>query len=164
MANATPQTRLPPARHHLRDGQSTFVAIDLAETISFWEITVKPPAMDLGDPVDQTTMWNSARRTQAPRNLYSLGNVEIECAYNPKVYDEILALIGIVRAISVEFSNHDQVTDWGWLNTFDPQPAAEGEMPRATVTICFGGEDPYPHGCWQESVPVWTDFDTGTCW
>lgn len=167
MAAPAPQNRLAPPGRHLSDGMSTVVAFELdtapssATALRFWDITVKPMGISQREKIDQTTMWNQDRHTFAPRYLYEVTDCEVQCAYNPQFLTKILEMVGVVQVISVIFSNGDKWSDYGWISAFEPDANEEGTMPRATITVVFGGED--PDDCYNEAEPVFTDLLTGTC-
>ena len=72
MAAPAITARTTPAGIMLKDGYSTKIAFAADPDVSFWEKTVKPPGIDGGDGIEQTTMHNSAYRTMRSRSLKTL--------------------------------------------------------------------------------------------
>ncbi len=142
MAAPTTTTRSTPVGAKLQDGYQTLIAFAADNDVSFWEKTVTPPGLDGGDPVETTTMHNTTYRTFAPRNLITATDVQTVCAYDPVVYDQIIALINIAGAITVNFPNSDTVDFFGFLRSFTPSEIAEGSQPEATVLIHVTNYDP----------------------
>jgi hypothetical protein len=56
MAAPTPTARVAPAGIKLKDGFPTKITLAADTNIEFWEKQVKPPGIDGGDAVVQTTM------------------------------------------------------------------------------------------------------------
>lgn len=147
MANPAPQLRNAPTGIHLFDGFTTKIAMQLAPAVDLWEKSVTPNGVDGGDPVDQTTMWNQAWRTQTPRKLKSLMDCTAVCAYDPIVYQTMISIINIIQQLTVYFSDGSTLAYWGWVRKFEPNEHKEGEQPEATVTLTHCGFDPqFPAG------------------
>src|SRR5437773_1398887 len=99
MAAPATTARQTPAGIHLDDGFSTKIAFAANPTISFWEKAVKPPGLDGSAPIDTTTMHNTAYRTMAPRSLKTATESSTSVAYDPNVYNQIIALINVRGSI-----------------------------------------------------------------
>ena len=99
------------------------------------EKEVMPPGIDLGGAIATTTMRNSAWRTQAPRTLKTLTNCTFSAAYDPAVYDAILALIGVETQITITFSDGSTLAFYGWLESFTPANVQDGTQPTADVIV-----------------------------
>lgn len=163
----TPPTPSPPgnpAGFKLPDGFATEIAIAGATTIRIWEKTVQPPGYDGGAPIDITTMRNLKWRTKHPKHLQDVTNMEIACAYDPNVYNDVAPLINVPTTITVTFppgeTGHgtgDTLCFYGYMMKFVPEPLKEGEFPTAAVTIVPTNTDP----AGNEEGPVWTS-GTGT--
>lgn len=134
--------RTTPAGTKLDDGFSTKIAFAADPDVSFWEKTVQPPGIDGGDPIDTTTMHNTAWRTMAARALKTLTESSLTVAYDPVVYDQIIALVNVEGAITVHFPNGDTLDFFGFLQTFEPDSNEEGSQPEATITIVPTNVDP----------------------
>lgn len=127
--------RITPVGKHLDDGFSTKIALAADPNVSFWERSVKPPGIDGGDPIDVVTMFNSVYRTSAPRSLISLTDVSGSAAYDPNVFDQIIALVNVNGWITAIHPNGDTWDFVGYLRLFDPPEHQEGEFPLASFTI-----------------------------
>jgi len=124
-----------PSGDYLRDGYQSLVAIGADTNIKLWEKQVTPPGVEGGDAIDITTMWNYDWRTFAPRSLKTLTEMTFTAAYDPAVYDEIVAAINVNDENTVYFPDGSSITFWGYLKNFTPGANAEGAQPEATVTI-----------------------------
>ena len=138
-------TRATPDGIILADGFSSKIIIGLTDQddIEFWEKQITPPAIDGGDAVEQTTMWNATWRTKLPRDLITLDDVVCTVAYDPVVYNEIInSVININTTITVYFSDGSTLAFFGYLKRFEPSALVEGEQPEATVTFVATNIDP----------------------
>ena len=142
MAAPTVTARQVPVGIPYKDGFPTTIAFALDPDISFWEISVTPPAIEGGDPIDQTTMHNTTWRTQAPRSLASLEELSLTVAYDERCYDQILAILNENGAITVHFPDGATLAFYGYLKRFEPQENQEGERPTANITITPTNWDP----------------------
>ena len=79
----------------------------------------------------------------------------MECAYDPAVYPQILAIVNVLTTISVSFPNGTHIRYWGWLRSFKPGALTPGEQPTATVVIEPANQD----DAGVEQTPV---YGTGT--
>jgi hypothetical protein len=118
----------------LRDGFSTTITLTGAG-ITFWEKTVQPVGIDGGEAIDLTTMRNNAVRTKYPRSLYDITSSEINVAYDPTVYNTILASINVNQSIITTFPDGATLTWWGYLQKFAAESLEEGKEPMARITL-----------------------------
>ena len=130
-----PTSRVTPVGTYLDDGFTTKIAFSLDPDISLWERAATPPPLEGGDPIDTTTFWNSTYRTQAPRTLIGVGAGQMECAYDPAVYDQIIAILNTLGEITVHQPNTDTLDFQGWMRSFTPSNHEDGTMPTATVVF-----------------------------
>lgn len=153
----TSTARTTPVGTKLNDGFSTQIAFAADPDVGFWERTVKPPGLDGGEPIDITTMFNTTYRTFAPRQLKTLTPITCTVAYDPAVFDQILALINVNGWITVHFPDTSTLDFVGFLKSFEPAENAEGNFPLATITIiptnCLAG---------TETAPDFSDTGTAT--
>lgn len=119
----------------LDDGYQTLISFAEDPTVNFWEKSVTPPGMDGGGPTATTTMHNDQLRTFAPKFLITMTEGSMVAAYDPVVYQEVLAMINVNQLITVTFPDGSTVQFWGWLDKFIPNEHTEGEQPTANVTI-----------------------------
>ena len=153
------QSRSTPAGKLLKDGYQTLIAMSLDADISFWEKTVQPPGLDGGDEIDITTMHNDTLRTRAPRSLATMTNMQSTVAYDPRLFDQILAVLNVEQTFTVIFPNGDKLSFYGFLKNFEPQEVSEGEQPEANITIVPTNRDP---DTGAETNYLYTELHTGT--
>ncbi len=134
------------------DGFSTTITLTTPATVKFWEKTVTPPAIDGGGANDTTTMRNTAWRTKAPKKLKTLTQSQTTVAYDPEVYDNILAALNLNQLITIDFPDGSQLAFWGWIDKFTPGEIVEGEQPTATVVVEISNQD----DTLTEIAPVYT--------
>lgn len=117
------------------DGFST--QIDFADnpSVSFWEKEVTPPGIEGGGANETTTMRNTLWRTKSPKKLVSLTDCSFTAAYDPVVYEDIIAMINANQLITITFPDDSTLEFWGWLDSFTPNANVEGEQPTAACTI-----------------------------
>ena len=132
-----------PTGIKMGDGYQTAFAFAIAPIVGFWEKEVKPVGCDGGEAVDTTTMRNRRWRTYAPRHLRTLTEMTANCAYDPRVYYQIVHyLLNVIGSITVFFPEGSSIDFWGYLVKFDPGEHKEGDMPIAAVTIRPTNTDP----------------------
>lgn len=136
------QTRGTPTGTKLDDGFSSKIALEADLDIDFWEKTVTPPGVDGGDGIDITNMWNTALRTKAARQLYEMTDVSLTVAYDPLVYDQIIAIVNTNTQITVTFPDTSTLTFYGFLKEFQPSELSEGEEPTADIVIVVTNINP----------------------
>jgi hypothetical protein len=125
----------------LKDGHATLITFAENGAIKLYEKTVTPPGVDGGGENDTTTMRNTNWRTRQPKALKTLTECQATCAYDPAVYDEVVAMVNVNQLITVTFSDESTVAFWGWLDKFTPGECAEGEQPEADVVIVPSNQD-----------------------
>jgi len=153
MVAPSASARTTPTGDMLENGFSTLITIASDVDIDFWEKTVQPPGLDGGDSVDVTTMHNTTWRTRAPSALVDLTESTATAAYDPAVYDQIVAIINTETTITITFPDGSTLAFYGYLRTFEPGDNAEGENPEATVTITPTNRD---LSTGTEEEPVYT--------
>jgi hypothetical protein len=119
----------------LENGYRTLIAFSLDTDISFWEKSVTPPPLDVGDPIDITTMHNDTWKTKAAPALADTGVCTTTVAYDPDVYNQILAIMGTVGEFTVHLPDESTLSFWGYLQKFEPAELVNGTFPEATITI-----------------------------
>lgn len=137
----------------LDDGYSSIVILQRKPNIKLYEKDVTPPGVSMGGPIDTTTMRNTAWRTQAPRSLRTLSAAQMTVAYDPAVYDDIIAEVGKNQPIEVQFPDGTTVEFWGWIEEFTPGTLTEGEQPTANVVL----QPSLRNAAGAEIAPVWND-------
>jgi hypothetical protein len=125
----------------LDDGFSTQITFGSFSSVNLWEKEVTPPGMSAGGANETTTMRNTTYRTKAPKKLISLDDMELNVAYDPAIYGDIIAMLGKNQQITVTFSDDSSLTFWGWVDAFKPGSIQEGSQPTASITIICSNED-----------------------
>lgn len=129
--------RSTPTGAKLKDGYQSLVAFAANASVKLWEKQVTPPSVETGDMVDQTTMHNVTWETFAMQHLIKMGNGSMVCAYDPKVYDELMALVGVETTITIHFSNGATLDAYGGLISFTPSAMVKGSQPEGTAVFGF---------------------------
>ncbi len=142
MAAPTPTARGTPSGIKLDEGFRTLVTFASNPTIGFWEKEVTPPGLQGGDPVDTTTMHNVRWRTRNPRQLITMENFKLNCAYDPYLYTSLLALLNVKTTVTVTFRDGTTLAFYGFLQSFIPGSLKEGEQPMAEITVVPTNQDP----------------------
>jgi len=117
------------------DGFQTLIEFSLDPTVKLWEKEVTPPGISNGGPTDTTTMRNNRWRTMAPKKLKTLTPCSFTAAYDPVIYLQLNAQMGINQIISIKFADNSRLRFWGWLDEVTPGAAVEGEQSTADCTI-----------------------------
>jgi hypothetical protein len=153
MAAPTTTARGTPSGLKMPDGFSTKIAFALNATIAFWEKTVKPPGIDGGEKIETTTMHNIAWRTFSLRRLKTLTDGTVKAAWDPELYDDILAILNVADSVTEHFENGDTLDYYGAVQKFEPEDFEEGKFPMISVTIVATNQDP---ATLDEEPPVFT--------
>jgi hypothetical protein len=135
MAAPVPTPRGVPTGIKLREGFHIKHTFARNSTIELWEKAVKPPSMDGGDPVEQTTQHNVLYETMAPRTLIKNGPVTFKCAYDPNVYVTALAILNTEDTCTETYPDGSTLAYFGYLQKFEPDEVEIGKQPEATVTV-----------------------------
>jgi hypothetical protein len=135
----------------MEDGYQARYVFASKPTVSLWEVTVKPPGLDGGEPINTTTMQNTKWRTQAHRHLQTLAGSSCNFAYDPDVYNDLLSLVNTTTSVTVWWSDGSALAFFGFLQKLEFGELKEGEMPTAVGTIVPTNADPTTH---VESGPV----------
>tara|TARA_R110002167_G_scaffold46072_1_gene137792 strand:- start:2 stop:454 length:453 start_codon:yes stop_codon:yes gene_type:complete len=117
----------------LDDGFAT--TITLANGTTLYEKSVTPPGLDGGGAIDTTTMRNTLYRTNSPKSLITLSECSVTVAYDPNAYSAIITTLNTNQLITVTFPDGTTIAFWGWLNSFTPGEATEGEQPTAEMNV-----------------------------
>jgi len=129
----------------------TFSAGTSGVTLLLWEKEVTPPGASMGGGNDVTTMRNTAWRTISPKHLMTLTECSCVVAYNPEVYDEIIAMLGTNQSIIITFPDDSTLTWWGFIDSFTPGAIVEGEQPTADLAMVPTNQN----GSQVETAPVY---------
>ena len=151
-------SRVDPTGNMLENGFSTKIAFAADANVTFWEKSVTPPGVDGGDAIEISTMFNTTWRTKAAQSLKDLTDAGASAAWDPKVYDEIVALINVEGEITITFPDDSTLDFFGYLKSFVPGEMAEGDQPMADIVVVCTNINP---NTLLESGPVFTD-NSGT--
>lgn len=154
MAAPTTTARSTPVGYKMPDGWQTLIACSKRPAIQLWEISIKPPGVDGGDPVETTTMHNTVWRTRDRRHLKTLTESTFKAAYDPESWTDILYMINNPDSWTVIYPENSKLAFYGVMTKFEPDELKEGEMPTATVTITPTNWD---YVNYVEAAPVFTD-------
>lgn len=134
--------RSAPGGTMLKDGYQTLVAFSLDADISFWEKSVTPPGLDMGELIDQTTMHNTEVMTFAERALFRVTDTQLRAAWDPILYNQLLAIRGQVGTITVHFSDGSTLDFFGTLKSAQPAEMGEGAQPEISIVLGSTNVDP----------------------
>ncbi len=136
----------------MEDGFSTIIAFPSHPSVAFEEKTVTPPGVSGGGQNDVTTMRNTTWRTMAPKKLKTLTESTFEAAYDPAVFDDIVAMVNDNQLITITFPDASTLAFYGWLDDFIPNANEEGSQPTANCTIQISNRT----DAGVETAPVYT--------
>lgn len=142
MAAPATTARVDPVGIPLAEGASTTYAFERDPDVSLWEISTKPPGLDNGEGIDQTTQHNDTYRVTRPRLLVTLSPITFKFAYDPAVYTQILALVGQEGSITQHFPDGSTLDFWGYLKSAEFDELTRGTRPEGTATIVPTNWDP----------------------
>ena len=126
---------------HLTDGHG--IRIELVnQGVVFYEKNVTPSGTEGNDPIDITTNDNTSQKSFAPRTLTQPTDVNAEVTYNKADKDAASAAVDQSDQILTTYPDDTTDLDSGWLRSFIPNQAAEGEQPTANIVIAYQGEAP----------------------
>ena len=132
---ATHTDRITPVGTPFDEGYQSLIAFAADSDLSFWETIVGAPGMDGGDPVPTTTMHNTNLRTFAPRQLKTLTPFQVQGKFNGATIDEVNALINVNGWITVKWPDGTRYSFVGYLKSFVPGQAQEGNPLEGTIEI-----------------------------
>ena len=119
----------------MKDGFKTLVEFSLDDNIQLYETSVKVPGLSAGGPIDTTTMRNVRNRTMCPKSLITTTQLNITGGWNPELYNEMEAMVGVNQEISIVLPTEDTIIVWGWIDSFEPSPLEEGEFPTVDLVV-----------------------------
>ena len=117
------------------DGHQTLVTFPENSSILLWEKELTPPGVEGGGENDTTVMDNSTYRTKSPKSLITMSDMSLIAAYDPAVYDDIIAIVNVNQLIVITWPDDSTLQFWGWIDEFKPGSVEEGSQPTADVTI-----------------------------
>lgn len=149
----SPTPRVAPTARQLPEGYQALITFAANTSIEFFEMTIKPPGMDGGEPIKTTTQFNLTYHTKAPQHLIDMEPFETTVAYDPDVIPQIRALINVPTTVTIRYPSSDTDCFYGWMKSFKPGDLKIGEMPTATIEVVPSNYDASGH---VEAGPVYT--------
>lgn len=128
-------TRETPPGTPFDEGYQSLVTFAADTDLDFWETSVGAPGIDGGDPVPTTTMHNTALRTLAPRQLKTLTPFQVQGKFGSGTIDQVYALINVNGWITVKWPDGTTYSFVGYLKSFTPGQAQEGNPLEGTIEI-----------------------------
>lgn len=141
-AAPAPTVRTLPTGTKPPEGFPVLVTLSLNPGIWFWEKVVKPPVYDNGEPIDQTTQFNTRWNTMGPRALIMMSPLTAKGTYDPDIYSQIVTMVGKAQTITHKFPNGSTLAFYGFVQKFDPDDVESGKQPEATITYVPTNWDP----------------------
>ncbi len=141
MAAPTPVARSAPAGIMLKDGFSTKLTCTADPDMSIKEIEVTPPPDDGGEPIVQTTMFNTSYETKAPQALIDNGEIQITAAYDPVARTQLRAVLNLETTWTVTYPDGSTEAFYGWLRSVTPAALAKGTRPQMSIVIVVSNWD-----------------------
>lgn len=138
-------TRIAPPGRRLKDGHGptkATLAISADTNLNIWEIEVGLPGYDNGEAIDTTTQWNTDWRTFAARYLNTMTEFQVVGAFDPSIYDEVLALKGVETTFTIHIPDDSTLSFFGYVRTMEFEKMVEGTMPKVTLGIKPTNTDP----------------------
>ena len=117
------------------DFSSSEMSSDLIILAEMEEKEVTPPGASGGGSNDTSTMRNTEWRTFHPKGLKTLSPCSLVVAYDPAIFDEMVAMVNDNQLITITFPDDSTLAFWGWIDEFTPNASVEGTQPTANITI-----------------------------
>jgi len=150
---ALPTAASKAANTPLENGFSTRIAMGNAPGVALWEVSVTPPSLEGGDPIDGTDMYSERWMRKCVPALIEMGLLTATAKYSPQFLSVANTVINDPTNITVWFPDGSSWTFWGWLKSFTPGELVEGEKPTATVEYVISNNDPTTG---TEEDPIYT--------
>ena len=133
MAAPTPTARVTPTGRKLKNGYRSTWTFSLDTDAALFEISITLGGGDAGDPIDQTTMWNTDYMTAAPQELIETGPTNITGAFDPDFITSLNSMIGVEQTGTLTWKDGSTYANYGWVNSWTFGELINGTMPRITV-------------------------------
>jgi hypothetical protein len=127
--------RIAPTGTPFDEGYESHITFAADPDVSFWESIVGAPGFDGGDPVPTTTMFNASYRTKAPRKLTEMTPFQVQGKFSSETVDDMIALINQNGWITVQWPDGTRLSFVGFLKSFTPGQAQEGNPLLGTIEI-----------------------------
>lgn len=144
----------------LVDGQGTVYALGSVRTgvNVLVEQKLTPAGADARGGINMTSLRNLRRTTHAPKQLIEFTPMKVTCFFDPVLITVYNAILGFNQLISTRFSDSSVVTDYGWLDKFQPHEMSEGGECLADCEFIFSG---VPVNGQQQALAIANAFAPG---
>lgn len=142
MAAPTPTVRQTPGGIKLKNGYRSLWTFSLDPDASIWEVSITPGGGDVGDPIDQTTMWNDDYMTMSPQELVKTGETSITGAYDPELLTQLETMKGVEQVGTLIWKDGSTYANYGWINSWTFAELVNGTQPRITIVWVNSNYDP----------------------
>jgi hypothetical protein len=157
----TPSSRTIPTGYKMPEGFKALIVFSFNPAVNIWEIDVKPPGVESGEPINTTTQLNLVWRTMSAPQLKTFGpTLTVKFAYDPGVMaSDLQAQVGNnYNTCTVIFPTNEKVAFYAVITKIEFDPLKEKEFPTGTMTIVPTMWDASHQ---VEQGPVWVGSGTG---
>jgi hypothetical protein len=154
MAAPTPTARQSPSGIRINEGFPVKLTLSSDPDIELWEISMKMPGIDNGDPIDITTQHNVEAKTKAARYLNEWTNGSVKFALDPVMLTRARQQVGREQTLTATIPDGSTYAFYGYIKSVDFDEWGEGTRPEATADIVVTNFDPSNR---VEALPVFTD-------
>ena len=141
MTAPAPTARTTPTGDMLENGYVCKIVFDADPDVDIWEIEVTPGGDEIGDKIDQTTQFNTNRKTAAPPALYDTEDGSILAAYDPAAESQLRLLLGTPTTITVHYPDGSSEADFGWLRSAKKNALVINGRPTMNLAFSYAGQD-----------------------
>ena len=110
--------------------------------IALWEVTGKPPGLDGGELIDNTSMQNTHWRTRRTRHLITLTPSECTCYFDPDVFPDLLLMLNEEQSVTFWYPDNSAEAFFGAMTKAEWGEFREGDPPTVVVTVSPTNYDP----------------------
>ena len=142
MANPSPTARGTPAGIWIPRGWRTKFTFAINTTVSLWEMTVKPIGFNMGEPINQDSMWNVRHSIVRPQPLIVPTKGAITFLYDPQLESQILAMAGVETTCTQTSYDGGTKAFYGFLNGVEFEPLERGQPGKGSAEIVQSNWDP----------------------
>ena len=100
---------------------------------SFCLTEIQFPGVDGGEPIDVTTLCNTAWITKQAPKLKEVPNWTASLLYIASEYDNIIALINVNSVCVITVPTVATITFYGYIKSFIPQQTGKGAVASANA-------------------------------
>lgn len=136
----------------LNDGYRSIMTFSLNANVKVYPKTVTPFGASAGGAIDTTTMLNNLFRTFQPKKLQTITGATLVGAYDPALYNDIMAMLGKNQLLSIIFPDLGHFDAYGWIDEASFSALTEGVQPEVTFNIMPSNQN----GSGAEAGPSFT--------